>query len=200
MRPLLHTSWRFYLLVLIFGGIVLAGIGTWFYQAYNGYGVTGINWPVFWGFYITSFVFWIGISHAGTLISAILRLVQAEWRRPVTRCAEVITVFALMIGALFPDHPPGAAVAVLLAGAVSQRAADLAELPLAAGVGLLRHQHLPDRQRAVPAAADDPGLRRGARQVHAGCARRSTACWRWAGAARRSSGTGWRRRCRSWRS
>ena len=47
-------------------------------------------------------MFWIGISHAGTLISAILRLVNAGWRRPVTRCAEVITVFALMIGAMFP--------------------------------------------------------------------------------------------------
>src|SRR5581483_2435086 len=45
---------------------------------------------------------WIGISHAGTLISAILRLVNARWRRPVTRCAEVITAFALMIGAMFP--------------------------------------------------------------------------------------------------
>jgi Ni/Fe-hydrogenase subunit HybB-like protein len=47
-------------------------------------------------------VFWIGISHAGTLISAILRLANATWRRPVTRCAEVITVFALSIGAMFP--------------------------------------------------------------------------------------------------
>jgi len=69
---------------------------------YNGFGVTGINNPIFWAFYITNFVFWIGISHAGTLISAILRLVNAGWRRPVTRCAEVITAFALMIGALFP--------------------------------------------------------------------------------------------------
>ena len=67
-----------------------------------GFGVTGIRWPVFWGFHITDFVFWIGISHAGTLISAILRLVNAGWRRPVTRCAEVITAFALMIGGLFP--------------------------------------------------------------------------------------------------
>jgi molybdopterin-containing oxidoreductase family membrane subunit len=102
LRPLLHTSWRFYLLVAIFGGFVLVGLSAWATQAYNGYGVTGINWPVYWGFYITSFVFWIGISHAGTLISAILRLVDAGWRRPVTRCAEVITAFALMIGALFP--------------------------------------------------------------------------------------------------
>ena len=102
LRPLMQTSWRFYLLILIFGGIVVTGLSAWATQMYNGFGVTGIRWPVYWGFYVTSFVFWIGISHAGTLISAILRLVNAGWRRPVTRCAEVITVFALMIGALFP--------------------------------------------------------------------------------------------------
>ena len=102
LRPLLHTSWRFYLLVAVLGSIVLAGAGAWIIQAYQGFGVTGITWPVFWAFYVTNFVFWIGISHAGTLISAILRLVNARWRRPVTRCAEAITVFALMIGALFP--------------------------------------------------------------------------------------------------
>jgi Ni/Fe-hydrogenase subunit HybB-like protein len=102
LRPLLETSWRFYALVAVLGGIVLTGLGTWAYQMYNGFGVTGINNPIFWAFYITNFVFWIGISHAGTLISAILRLVNAGWRRPVTRCAEVITAFALMIGAMFP--------------------------------------------------------------------------------------------------
>src|SRR5882672_6838648 len=102
LRPLLQTSWRFYVLVAFLGSIVLTGLGTWAYQVYNGFGITGIRWPVFWAFYVTNFVFWIGISHAGTLISAILRLVNARWRRPVTRCAEVITVFALMIGALFP--------------------------------------------------------------------------------------------------
>jgi len=102
LRPLLQTSWRFYVLVAFLGSIVLTGLGTWAYQVYNGFGITGINNPIFWAFYITNFVFWIGISHAGTLISAILRLVNAGWRRPVTRCAEVITVFALMIGALFP--------------------------------------------------------------------------------------------------
>ncbi len=102
LRPLMRTSWRFYALVMFLGAIVATGVGTWFYQMYMGFGMTGINNPVFWAFYITNFVFWIGISHAGTLISAILRLVNAGWRRPVTRCAEVITVFALMIGALFP--------------------------------------------------------------------------------------------------
>ena len=102
LRPLLHTSWRFFLLVAFLGAIVLMGFSAWMYQVWYGFGESGKRWPVFWGFYITNFVFWIGISHAGTLISAILRLVNAGWRRPVTRCAEVITAFALMIGAMFP--------------------------------------------------------------------------------------------------
>jgi Ni/Fe-hydrogenase subunit HybB-like protein len=102
LRPLLTTSWRFYALVAILSVIVLAGIGSFFYQVYLGIGVWGLNRPIFWAFDITNFVFWIGISHAGTLISAILRLVNAGWRRPVTRCAEVITAFALIIGAIFP--------------------------------------------------------------------------------------------------
>ena len=102
LRPLLETSWRFYALVFILGCLVLAGVASFEYQVYNGIGVWGLNRPVFWAFDITNFVFWIGISHAGTLISAILRLVNAGWRRPVTRCAEVITAFALIIGAMFP--------------------------------------------------------------------------------------------------
>jgi Ni/Fe-hydrogenase subunit HybB-like protein len=102
LRPLFQTSWRFFLLVVFLGSIVAMGLGSWFYQMYMGFGMTGINMPIYWAFYITNFVFWIGISHAGTLISAILRLVNAGWRRPVTRCAEVITAFALMIGAMFP--------------------------------------------------------------------------------------------------
>ena len=102
LRPLLHTSWRFYVLVALLGSVVATGLVTWIWQMWNGFGVSGINNPIYWAFYITNFVFWIGISHAGTLISAILRLVNAGWRRPVTRCAEVITAFALMIGAMFP--------------------------------------------------------------------------------------------------
>ena len=86
----------------ISGLLVLMLFVAWGYQARAGLGVAGINRPVFWGFYIVNFVFWIGVSHAGTLISAILRVTGAEWRRPLTRCAEAITVFALMIGGLFP--------------------------------------------------------------------------------------------------
>lgn len=69
-------------------------------QAINGLEVTGLNDRVSWGFYVTNFVFFIGISHAGTLISAILRLTGAEWRRPITRMAELITVVALTVGPL----------------------------------------------------------------------------------------------------
>ncbi|MBZ5500648.1 MAG: polysulfide reductase NrfD [Acidobacteriia bacterium] len=102
LRPLFHTSRRFYVLVFLLVAIGLPGIVTFVYQIYTGMGVSGLTRPIFWGFYVTNFVFWIGISHAGTLISAILRLVNATWRRPVTRCAEAITVFALAIGAQYP--------------------------------------------------------------------------------------------------
>jgi molybdopterin-containing oxidoreductase family membrane subunit len=102
LRPIMRTSWRFFIAFIPMALLVLAAYGAFVYQMWSGIGVAGIRRPVFWGFYITNFVFWIGISHAGTLISAILRLANATWRRPVTRCAEVITVFALSIGALFP--------------------------------------------------------------------------------------------------
>jgi molybdopterin-containing oxidoreductase family membrane subunit len=102
LRPLFEASTAYWLAVALAGGLVLAGACTLLYQFYTGIGVWGLNSPVFWGFDITNFVFWIGISHAGTLISAILRLANATWRRPVTRCAEAITVFALSIGAIIP--------------------------------------------------------------------------------------------------
>ena len=76
--------------------VMFTGLGAFGYMVNKGIGVTGLNRPVMWGFFMTNFVFWIGISHAGIMISAILRLTQAEWRRPVTRAAEVMTVFSLM--------------------------------------------------------------------------------------------------------
>lgn len=81
---------------LLLGLIFITGAGAFGYMLNKGVGVTGLNRPVFWGVYMVNFVFWIGISHAGIMISAILRLTQAEWRRPVTRAAEVLTIFSLM--------------------------------------------------------------------------------------------------------
>ena len=76
--------------------LVVTGLAAFGFMVYHGVGVTGLNRPVFWGFFIANFVFWIGISHAGIMISAILRLTQAEWRRPITRAAEVMTIFSLV--------------------------------------------------------------------------------------------------------
>ena len=98
LRPITHTGPRFYLTVAVL--LAITGLGAYAYlqQLHYGLGVTGLNRPVFWGVYITNFVFFIGISHAGTLISAILRIVNAEWRRTITRSAEVITVMVLLFG------------------------------------------------------------------------------------------------------
>ncbi|HEA66657.1 MAG TPA: polysulfide reductase [Desulfobacterales bacterium] len=83
-------------------GVFVLALFFYIRQFYVGLGVTGMTQTVSWGFYIVNFVFFIGISHAGTLISAILRLSKAEWRRPITRMAEVITAIVLAIGAVHP--------------------------------------------------------------------------------------------------
>ncbi len=102
IRPLHQFSPKFMLLVGVLAAVVLSVCFMYGRQVVHGLGVTGLNHPITWGFYIVNFVFFIGISHAGTLISAILRLSQAEWRRPITRMAEVITVVVLLIGAVHP--------------------------------------------------------------------------------------------------
>ena len=100
LAPIEHTGPGFYWIMAVLLLLILwGGIAYWF-QFDEGLGVTGLHQPVSWGFYVTNFVFFVGISHAGTLISAILRLSKAEWRRPITRMAEVITVAVLFIGAL----------------------------------------------------------------------------------------------------
>ncbi len=98
LEPIRKTGTGFWLALA--GLLALVGWGAVAYltQFTEGLGVTGLHQPVSWGFYVTNFVFFIGISHAGTLISAILRLSKAEWRRPVTRMAEVITCMVLLVG------------------------------------------------------------------------------------------------------
>jgi Ni/Fe-hydrogenase subunit HybB-like protein len=79
---------------------VLAGVVT--YLLVRGVGIWGIDIPVAWAFAITSFVWWIGIGHAGTLISAILLLLHQKWRTSINRVAEAMTIFAVMCAGLFP--------------------------------------------------------------------------------------------------
>ena len=81
---------------------LMIGISAWMYQINQGLGVAGYNPPVMWGVYIVSFVFWVGIGHAGTLISAILYLFRAGFRTTIYRAAEAMTVFAVMTAGLFP--------------------------------------------------------------------------------------------------
>lgn len=97
--------WKPMVIFLTIG--VLVGWAVIFYMFATGLGVTGLTRPVYWGLFITTFVFWVGISHAGIMISAILRLNQAEWRRPVTRAAELLTVASLMTALLFPIFHAG---------------------------------------------------------------------------------------------
>lgn len=96
--PIEKTTRRFWIFAAVLFAIGLWGVFAWLTQLRRGLSVTGLNVPVYWGLYITNFVFFIGISHAGTLISAILRLARAEWRRSITRAAEVITVLVLFFG------------------------------------------------------------------------------------------------------
>jgi Ni/Fe-hydrogenase subunit HybB-like protein len=98
----LHPTKGWFVLLLTAITCLLIGIACWMYQIEEGLGVAGYSPPVMWGVYIITFVFWIGIGHAGTLISAILFLFRAGFRTTIYRCAEAMTVFAVMTAGLFP--------------------------------------------------------------------------------------------------
>ena len=91
--------WLLFLIAFSFLTMLLALIG---YLVTTGVGVWGNNQPVSWGFPIINFVFWVGIGHAGTLISAILFLFRQNWRTAINRFAEAMTIFAVMCAGLFP--------------------------------------------------------------------------------------------------
>src|SRR4029079_19106658 len=98
-RKIPWTWWpAFGLSALALGVLVVsvAGLFCW------GVGIWGINRPVMWGFAITNFVWWIGIGHAGTLISAFLLLMRQQWRTSITRFAEAMTIFAVIVAGVFP--------------------------------------------------------------------------------------------------
>jgi Fe-S-cluster-containing dehydrogenase component/Ni/Fe-hydrogenase subunit HybB-like protein len=102
LAPLRGTSWRYYAWLVSL--LVVLGWALYAYslQLENGLIVTNMRDRISWGLYIASFVFFIGISHAGTLLSAILRVTKAHWQMPITRMAEFITGVALMVAALYP--------------------------------------------------------------------------------------------------
>jgi Ni/Fe-hydrogenase subunit HybB-like protein len=90
------VSFGLSVIVMLTGFLMIA------YQISTGVGVWGLNRPIMWGWAIVNFVFWIGIGHAGTLISAILFLMRQRWRTAVNRAAEAMTIFAVMCAGIFP--------------------------------------------------------------------------------------------------
>jgi Ni/Fe-hydrogenase subunit HybB-like protein len=102
LRPLFKPSAAYMGLLGLCLGMLAWGGYCWYIQLTEGLGVAGYQPPVFWGVYITTFVFWVGIGHAGTLISAILFLFRSKWRTGVYRASEAMTIFAVMSAALFP--------------------------------------------------------------------------------------------------
>jgi molybdopterin-containing oxidoreductase family membrane subunit len=90
--------------VLLACCLACVGIGaaSWTHQIMHGLGDAGKSHPIMWGAYITNFVFWVGIAHSGTLISAVLYLFRAKFRMSIYRLAEAMTVFAVLTAGLFP--------------------------------------------------------------------------------------------------
>ena len=105
-QEVLYTTQRttrlgWVVIVLLLGGVGMAG-ASWLVQIFTGLGVTGLDSTIFWGLYIVNLVYFIGIGHAGTFISAAFRVLKIETRRPLARAAETVTLFALAAAALFP--------------------------------------------------------------------------------------------------
>ncbi len=102
LRTLEPPTMSWYLGFLTAFSCMLTGAFCWRHQLLEGIGMSGINNPIGWGVYITDFVFWVGIAHSGTLISAVLFLFRAKWRVPIYRISEAMTVFAVATAGLFP--------------------------------------------------------------------------------------------------
>ena len=96
-----------WILTIVFGAMATLTPAMLTYLVSTGVGVWGLNVPVCWAWDITNFVFWIGIGHAGTLISAILFLTRQKWRTSINRSAEAMTIFAVICAGIFPAFHVG---------------------------------------------------------------------------------------------
>jgi molybdopterin-containing oxidoreductase family membrane subunit len=93
-------GWK--IMITISSIIAIYGVGCILYLLGTGIGVWGLNKTVGWAWDITNFVWWVGIGHAGTLISAVLLLFRQKWRMAINRSAEAMTIFAVIMAAIFP--------------------------------------------------------------------------------------------------
>ena len=100
VRSLVETGPKYYVALTVAITVMLACFFfPWIYQLYYGLGVTGMNHPTVWGTYLASFIFWIGLSHSGTLLSCVLHITNSSWRKAMYRSAEAMTLFSLLVAA-----------------------------------------------------------------------------------------------------
>ena len=159
---------------------------------FKGVGIWGINMPVAWGFAIVNFVWWIGIGHAGTFISAILLLVFQKWRNSINRFTEAMTLFAVACAGMFPIMHLGRPWVRLLAPALSEHDGVVAAIGAARSCGIV---FAVSTYFTVSLlfwyVGIDPRPRHVARPLGPCAGSRSfSASARWAGAGRRSTGSG----------
>src|SRR6476646_3549664 len=96
------THWGFHALFALCTALTLLLVGAMSYLFYKGVGIWGVNVPIAWAFALTNFVWWVGIGHAGTFISAFLLLLRQKWRTSINRFAEAMTIFAVAMAGLMP--------------------------------------------------------------------------------------------------
>ncbi len=102
LETLLHTGKGYWILLGVsMTVVVVCFVGPWIYQLNVGVGAAGMNRNAVWGTYLSNFIFWIGLSHSGTLLSAILHITHSSWRNAIYRSAEAMTLFSLMTAACF---------------------------------------------------------------------------------------------------
>ena len=102
IKALTTTTWRYWVTLGISAGTALLFfVAPWMYQIMVGVGAAGMNRNAMWGTYLSNFIFWIGLSHSGTLLSAVLHITQSDWRKSIYRSAEAMTLFSLMTAAMF---------------------------------------------------------------------------------------------------
>ena len=155
LRPMFKASPAWWLAVGILAVIVaVCFVGVWAYMIRWGMGIAGIRRPVFWGMFIATMVFWIGISHSGTFVSAILRVFNAEYRRPDHARRGADDHLLADLRGHVPLHPSGPGVDRLRHDPDAQSAAALVQLPVAADVGHAGDHDLSHRQHALCVLAD----------------------------------------------
>ena len=152
-RPTPLGWWAVFAVALAMLGGLAIGVPWLFWE---GIGVWGLNIPVGWAWDITNFVFWIGIGHAGTLISAILFLFRQKWRTSINRAAEAMTHLRGDVRAASSRHPRRPRLVGLLAVPAPEPDGHVAELPQPAAVGRVRGHHLRHGLAAVLVHGPDP--------------------------------------------